>query len=87
MVKVSYIVEAIATAHSSSISVFEFKCYVCACVHGNTRMFARCTKAYFMLLRYNGKNIKCCLAHAFTKRVNAVRITHSSTCTDVLAAL
>ena len=56
-------------------------------MHGNTQMFARCTKAFFILLRYDGEKIKCCLAYAFTKRVNAVHVTHSSTYMDVLAVL
>ena len=47
----------IATAHSLSISVLEFKCYACACVHSNTQMFARCTKAFVVLLRYDGEKL------------------------------
>ena len=52
----------IATAHSSSISLLKFKCYTCTCVHDNTQMFARYTKVFFILLRYNGIKIKRCLA-------------------------
>ena len=77
----------IATVHSSSISVLEFKCYACACMHGNTRMFARCTKVFFILLRYDGEKIKCCLAYAFTKRVNIVHASYSNTRTDALVVL
>ena len=40
---------------------------MCACVQGNTQMFIRYTKAFFVLLRNDGENIKCCVAYAFTK--------------------
>ena len=56
-------------------------------MHDNTPLFARCTKAFFILLNHDGEKIKCCLSYAFTKCANAVHMTHSSTCMDVLAVL
>ena len=40
---------------------------------------------HLIMLSYDGEKIKCCLAYTFTKRVNAVSVTHSSIRTDMLA--
>ena len=48
----------IATVHSSSIQFLKFKCYAHACVQGNTWMFARCTKAFFIRFEvYDGEKL------------------------------
>ena len=63
---------------------FQFLKFKCYGMHEYTVRFAKCSKAFFMLLSYDGEKIKCCLAYAYTKWVNAVYVTQLSTCTDVL---
>ena len=80
--------ETIATVHSSSIQFLNSNVsYARACVHDNTRMFARCTKAFFIRFEYDDEKVKGYIAYAYTKRVHIVGLTHSSTRTDLLAVL
>ena len=49
--------KTIATVHSSSIQFLNSN-VMRACVHGNTRMFARCTKAFFIRFEvYDGETL------------------------------